>query len=46
MKKSADLLDWTEFPFTSPNTTLNTEGEIEFNFESADPAAFFRIESR
>lgn len=46
MKKSADLLDWTEFSFTSPNTTLNTEGEIEFNFEGADAAAFFRIESR
>lgn len=46
MKKSADLLDWTAFPFTHPGTILNSEGKIEFTFKSTDQAAFFRIESR
>jgi hypothetical protein len=46
MEKSSDLLDWDAFPFTSPGTTINNEGKIEFNFTDADHAAFFRIESR
>ncbi len=46
MEKSADLLDWTAFPFTNPGTILNSEGKIEFNFTDTDKAAFFRIESR
>jgi C1A family cysteine protease len=46
MQKSSDLLDWDAFPFISPGTTINSEGKIEFNFTSADKAAFFRLESR
>ena len=46
MKKSANLLDWDNFPFTSPGTTINEEGGIEFNFKDNDKAAFFRLETR
>jgi C1A family cysteine protease len=44
--KSSDLVNWTPFPFTSPGTTINGEGRIEFNFSVPDNAAFFRLETR
>ena len=46
MQKSPDLLDWEAFSFTSPGTTINSEGKIEFNFTDTEKAAFFRIESQ
>ncbi|MEI7911858.1 MAG: choice-of-anchor D domain-containing protein [Verrucomicrobiota bacterium] len=45
LKKSTDLLHWNAFPFTNPGTTVNGDGNIEFDFAPADSAAFFRIES-
>lgn len=46
MRKSTDLKQWVDFPFTNPGTTLNGEGKVEFNFSMPDHAAFFRLESR
>lgn len=46
ISKSTDLLKWTKFAFTSPGTTLNSEGKLEFEFKVPDTAAFFRLEVR
>ena len=46
LKKSTDLMDWSEFPFTASGTTINDLGRIEFDFGVPDNAAFFRLESR
>jgi hypothetical protein len=46
LSKSNDLLNWTKFPFTSPGTTLNSDGQVEFEFTVPDNAAFFRLEGR
>lgn len=46
LKKSTDLVQWSEFPFTNPGTTLTNDGKLEFDFESQDDAAFFRLETR
>jgi len=46
LKKSADLLNYQPFPMTSPGTTLNGAGKIEFKFTMPDPAMFFRLETQ
>ena len=46
IRKSTDLLQWSEFPFTPEGTRLNGEGEVEFTFKGTDKAAFFRLEAR
>jgi len=33
-------------PMTAPQTTINAEGKLEFQFNSPGGAAFFRLESR
>ena len=43
--KSADLTHFAPFPMTVPQTTLNASGKLEFEFESPDDAAFFRVEA-
>jgi hypothetical protein len=45
LQKSADLKTFTPFPFTSPNTTINPQGQIEFVFSVPDSAAFFRLQT-
>jgi alpha-tubulin suppressor-like RCC1 family protein len=44
--KSADLVNFNALPMTSPQTSINAKGELEFQFSSPDKAAFFRIESK
>ena len=44
--KSADLVSFLPFPFNLPNTTINAQGQIQFEFTSQENAAFFRLESR
>jgi len=46
IRKSNDLTQWSDFPFTSPGTTINGEGRLEFDFTVPDKTAFFRLESR
>jgi C1A family cysteine protease len=46
LRKSTDLLEWAIFPFTSPGTTLNGDGQVEFEFTVPDNAAFFRLQGR
>jgi FG-GAP repeat len=46
IEKSADLINYAPFPFTSPGTTINAQGKLEFMFDVPDNAAFFRLETR
>ena len=47
VEKSTTLLpgSFGPFPFTTPNTTINGEGKLEFLFTTPDDAAFFRLQS-
>lgn len=43
--KSTDLTHFTPFPFTAPETSINGQGKLEFEFTAPDNAAFFRLEA-
>ena len=45
-KKSTDLVNFSDMPFSAEDAVINGNGEMEFQFTSPDNAAFFRIESR
>jgi hypothetical protein len=45
-KKSTDLVNFSDLPFSAGDAVINGNGEMEFQFASPDNAAFFRIESR
>ena len=44
VKKSTDLLNFTDFPMTSPQTLINGAGKIEFTFSGQGNAAFYRLQ--
>jgi hypothetical protein len=46
VQKSADLLNFSPFPMTAPQTTINAQGELEFEFAVPDNTAFFRLEAQ
>ena len=46
IEKSADLGNFTPFPFVAPQTSVNSEGRLEFLFTSPDNAAFFRLQAK
>jgi len=46
VEKSTDLINFFPFPMTTPQTTINAEGKLEFQFSSPDGAAFFRLEAQ
>ena len=47
VKKTASLgLPFTDFPLTLPQTTINAQGRLEFEFTVPDDAAFFRLETQ
>jgi uncharacterized delta-60 repeat protein len=43
IQKSADLIEFDPFPFTAPETSINPQGKLEFEFTSPGNAAFFRL---
>jgi alpha-tubulin suppressor-like RCC1 family protein len=43
IQKSTDLLNFTPFPMTAPQTTISGDGKLEFEFTSPDNAAFYRL---
>jgi formylglycine-generating enzyme required for sulfatase activity len=46
LQKTVDLsAGFTPFPFLSPQTTVNPQGQLEFSFEAPDNSAFFRLEA-
>jgi hypothetical protein len=46
VKKSTDLKTFSAFPFVFENSTINANGEMEFQFTSTENAAFYRLEAR
>jgi uncharacterized repeat protein (TIGR02543 family) len=44
-KKSTDLKTFTDLPFSPWDSTINAQGEMEFQFTSPDNAAFYRLEA-
>ncbi|MCX6876246.1 MAG: choice-of-anchor D domain-containing protein [Verrucomicrobia bacterium] len=43
--KSANLVEFYPFPLTAPDTTINPQGKLEFEFSVPDHAAFLRVEA-
>jgi hypothetical protein len=46
VEKATQLTNFFPFPMSAPQTTINPDGKLEFQFSSPDNAAFFRLESR
>ncbi|MCB1278053.1 choice-of-anchor D domain-containing protein [Prosthecobacter sp.] len=46
VEKSTDLTNFDPFPMTTPQTTVNGNGQLEFQFTVPDNAAFFRLQSQ
>jgi len=46
VEKATQLTNFFPFPMTAPQTTINAEGKLEFQFTSPDGAAFFRLEAQ
>jgi hypothetical protein len=46
LQKATQLTDFSPFPMTAPQTTINGQGQLEFLFSAPNPAAFFRLEAR
>ena len=46
IQKSTDMLHFSPFPLTAPETSINPQGKLEFEFTSPDDAAFFRLQSQ
>lgn len=43
LEKSTDLSNFSLYPFSAPQTTVNGQGKIEFLFTSPDDAEFFLL---
>jgi hypothetical protein len=43
IQKSTDLLHFTPFLMTAPQTRISGDGKLEFEFASPDNAAFYRL---
>lgn len=46
LEKSTDLQTFTLFPFLAPQTSVQPNGHLRFQFTVPDNAAFFRIERK
>jgi hypothetical protein len=46
VQKATHLTNFTTFPMSAPQTTINGQGNLEFRFTAPDNAAFYRLESR
>ena len=46
ISKSTDLSQFTPFPMTPSQAAINASGNLEFRFDSAENAAFFRVEAK
>ncbi len=46
VQKSTDLISFAPFPMTAPQTTINGQGNLEFQFTVPDNAAFFRLQAQ
>ena len=46
VEKATDLIHSNPFPMTAPQTTINAQGKLEFQFSVLDDAAFFRVQAQ
>ena len=46
LKKATNLTNFLPFSFTAPETTINAQGKLEFEFTVPDNAAFFRLQAQ
>ena len=46
VQKSANLTQFNPFPMTQPQTSINGEGRLEFQFTVPDNTAFFRLQAQ
>ena len=46
LEKSTDLTTFTPLPMTAPQTSVNAQGKLEFQFTSPGNAAFFRVQAQ
>ena len=46
VQKSSDLVNFIPMVIPEGSAVINSQGEIEFEFNSADSAAFFRVEAK
>jgi hypothetical protein len=47
VQKTTNLMNaFQPFPMSAPQTTINANGELEFQFTTTDPAAFFLLQAR
>lgn len=46
VEKSADLSTFNPFPMTAPQTSINGQGKLEFQFTSPENTEFFRLETK
>ena len=46
IEKSTNLVNFTPFPMTAPQTLINGQGKLEFQFNGSGNAAFFRVEAK
>ena len=44
--KSANLINFAPFPMTAPQTLINGQGKLEFQFNAPGNAAFFRVQAQ
>ena len=44
LERSTDLQNFTLFPMTTPQVTINAQGRMDFKFTVPDNTAFFRLE--
>ncbi|WP_193213686.1 expansin EXLX1 family cellulose-binding protein [Luteolibacter marinus] len=44
--KSTDLVDFDPFPFALPGLSVNSSGELEYEFSLGDNTAFLRVETK
>lgn len=46
IEKSTNLSTFTPFPMTAPQSTINGQGKLEFQFTASDNAAFYRVQAQ
>jgi hypothetical protein len=44
LQKATQLTNFAPFPMTAPQTVINSQGQLEFEFTSPDNAAFYRLD--
>ena len=46
VEKSTDLVHFTPFPLTTPQTSIDGQGKLKFQFTVPGNAAFFRVRAQ